>query len=89
MLYNKRTWKRKRAIILRRDKYLCRNCKRYGRKVGATTVHHMIPLSVDSSLAMCSNNLLSLCNKCHEKMHDRTGDELTALGAWWAERVKV
>ena len=86
MLYNKRAWKRKRAIILRRDKYLCRNCKRYGRKTPATTVHHIIPLSMDPKLALCRNNLVSLCNKCHEQMHDRTGDELTALGERWADR---
>ena len=34
-------WQRKRAAILRRDKYLCQECKRYGRFRDAKTVHHI------------------------------------------------
>ena len=41
-----RRWKRKREAILRRDGYLCQECKRYGRKrnghpVPAEVVHHI------------------------------------------------
>lgn len=34
-------WQRKRAAILRQDKYLCQECKRYGRMREAKTVHHI------------------------------------------------
>lgn len=43
--YKKKTWIRKREKILKRDEYLCRECKRYGKTTQATTVHHIIPLA--------------------------------------------
>ena len=38
--YKSKKWKTKRQSILRRDEYLCRECKRYGKTTPATTVHH-------------------------------------------------
>ncbi|HCP14832.1 MAG TPA: restriction endonuclease [Peptococcaceae bacterium] len=89
--YKNPKWLRKREVILRRDDYLCRECRRYGRSTPATTVHHIIPLLWclvhNLSLALASINLISLCNKCHEKMHDRDTYKLTALGLEWVRRA--
>lgn len=85
--YKTRQWKRKRESILRRDEYLCQECKRYGRKKEATTVHHINPLKDRPDLRLTSWNLLSLCGKCHENMHDRLTDELTDLGMQWVDRI--
>jgi 5-methylcytosine-specific restriction enzyme A len=85
--YKTTRWKSKREKILRRDEYCCRECKRYGKTTVATTVHHINQLKVKPDLRLTSWNLLSLCGKCHDKMHDRNNDELTGLGKQWKERV--
>jgi len=81
-------WKSKRLKILKRDEYMCRECKRYGKTTEATTVHHIYPLEQRPELGLNSNNLISLCSKCHNKMHDRTNNELTKLGNEWVGRMK-
>jgi 5-methylcytosine-specific restriction protein A len=85
--YKDTRWIRKRASILRRDEYMCRQCKRYGKTTAATTVHHVHPLDQRPDLALVSVNLISMCNKCHDGMHDRNSRELTALGREWIDRV--
>lgn len=89
--YKTSGWKNKRTKILKRDEYMCQECKRYGRTAAATTVHHIIPLSwcliYGIELALASINLISLCDKCHNKMHDRDSDQLTSLGLEWVRRM--
>lgn len=85
--YKSKAWRGKRTKVLRRDEYACQECKRYGKSRTATTVHHVNPLESYPQWRLESWNLLSLCNTCHEKMHDRTGDVLTPLGEYWRERV--
>lgn len=89
--YKLTKWKRKRERIFKRDKYLCQECKRYGKTTGATTVHHIIPLTwcliYNPILALASINLISLCDKCHDKMHDRTSNKLTAIGLTWVKKM--
>jgi len=36
---------------------------------------------------LTNKNLISLCNGCHEKMHDRFTGKLTELGESWKERT--
>lgn len=86
--YKSTKWKAKRTNILKRDTYLCQECKRYGKTTGATTVHHIKPLEFNYELRLDSNNLISLCSKCHDKMHDRTNNELTDLGKKLIERIE-
>lgn len=86
--YKSTKWKAKRERILKRDEYICRECKRYGRTTGATTVHHVYPLEQRPELKLNTNNLISLCSKCHDKMHDRTNNELTITGKQWCEKLK-
>lgn len=85
--YKTNRWKNKRKVILKRDDYKCQECKRYGKNTPATTVHHIIPLEQMPDLKLNSLNLISLCQECHNKMHDRITDELTELGRKWVERV--
>ena len=58
-----RRWKRKREAILRRDGYLCQECKRYG--------HY----DEHPELALDDGNLISLCEGCHNKMHPERGGQ--------------
>ena len=85
--YKSTKWKHKRERILRRDEYICQECKRYGRTTPATTVHHILPLEQRPDLKLNNQNLISLCSKCHDSMHDRNTNELTKKGLQWVERT--
>lgn len=67
--YTSTRWKKKRAAILRRDGYQCRECRRYGKSREATEVHHIKHVDEWPELAYIDANLISLCHKCHNKMH--------------------
>jgi len=85
--YKQKKWEEKRKKILRRDGYLCRECSRYGRTTPATTVHHILLLEKRPDLKLNSINLISLCESCHNQMHDRNTNELTDKGLQWVERI--
>lgn len=86
--YKDKRWRNKRKNILRRDKYECRNCKRYGKTVKADTVHHIYFLRDYPKWWLSSWNLISLCNECHNKMHNRDSDIPTELGEYWQDKTK-
>ncbi|MBG9567556.1 HNH endonuclease [Brevibacillus agri] len=85
--YKTARWKHRREKVLRRDEYLCQECKRYGKSTAAATVHHIHPLEQYPEFALVSANLVSLCSPCHDAMHDRTSGELTAAGERWRAKV--
>ncbi len=84
--YRGKRWTRKRDAILRRDDYECRNCRRYGKHTLATTVHHVYFLKDYPKMWLVNDNLISLCNDCHNKMHNRTNDEATELAIYWQNK---
>lgn len=73
--YKSTRWLRKREKILRRDKYLCQECRRYHRRttdgnpVLAELVHHIKPYELYPELGLRDDNLVSLCSSCHNKKH--------------------
>ena len=73
--YQSKTWKRKRESILRRDGYKCRRCKRYGRQRPATTVHHIKHFDEFPELALDNDNLISLCESCHNYYHPEKAEK--------------
>ena len=85
--YKTARWKSKREKVLRRDEYLCRECKRYGKTTAAATVHHINPAEQYPEWRLANWNMISLCLECHNKMHDRNTGELSELGKRWVERV--
>ncbi len=57
-----------------RDQYLskhplCERCQAAGRLVPADLVHHKVPTELGGGHE--ESNLMSLCNSCHNKIHDR------------------
>ncbi len=78
--YHSARWKKKRAYVLKRDGYLCRYSKRYGKNVEATRVHHIYPAKDYPEYAWEDWNLISLSAAAHELMHDRETGELTRHG---------
>lgn len=78
--YKSEKWKKKRESILKRDNYLCKECHRFGKSVSANTVHHINPAEDYPDLFLSDENLISLCNSCHNEMHDRNTNHLTKKG---------
>lgn len=93
MNYNTKLWERIRAAVLRKDEYLCQECKRYGKSTEANTVHHVLPAEKCTGeyerFKYDSRNLISLCRKCHEHMHVRNSGELSDAGENLLRRKKI
>lgn len=66
-------WQRKREEIKERDLYLCRACmdenlnERIEYNSEDLSVHHIVPLSVDYSLRLENDNLITLCDRHHKE----------------------
>lgn len=77
-------WKRARRAALERDHFKCRDCMDrylagYGAKPrDATMVHHIIPRDQRPDLALDLDNLISLCDECHNKRHPEKGRQAHA-----------
>ena len=71
-----------------RDKFLCQESLRYGKKVAAVMVHHIYPVSEYPELEFVSWNCISLSNHEHNKMHNRVNDLITRKGKIWQAKRK-
>lgn len=85
--YKTERWRRLRERILRRDGYMSREAKRYGRTVEATIVHHCWPADEFPQYAWEAWNLISVTDDEHRSFHNPDGS-LTDLGAGWKERSR-
>lgn len=85
-------WKRKRDEILRRDHYECQACRKrieaaakegttlhgYDARIHrAVCVHHIKELKDFPDLALDDDNLVSLCHRCHDRIHGRDAESLS------------
>lgn len=71
--YKSKEWKQTRQLVLSRDIYLCQSCLKQDRVVPADMVHHKIELKQDWNKRLDLNNLESMCNSCHNKVHGKRG----------------
>lgn len=78
--YKSKRWERLRRSVLARDGYRCQLAARFGRNTPATTVHHIFPRDRFPELQWQSWNLISLSTAAHDRMHDRTTNQLTEEG---------
>ena len=85
--YKTQRWTRLREKILRRDEYRCTECRRYGKAVQGTTVHHIFPREDFPEIRWEPWNLTTLCPECHNAMHDRNTNKLTDRGMALVYRV--
>ena len=65
-----KAWREK---VRKRDKYLCQECLRYGRKTEATIAHHIKHADEYPELRYVVANGRALCATCHNKMHPEKG----------------
>ena len=79
--YKTARWQRLREAVLRRDGYVCQESRRYGKRVEATTVHHVFPREEFPEYQWEPWNLISLAGDVHDEMHDRVTGALTDKGA--------
>lgn len=73
-------WLKLREYILRRDRYLDQVALRYGRRMEATTVHHIFPREHFPEYTFSAWNLISVSKKTHNQLHGRESHKLTAKG---------
>jgi len=64
-------WERARERAKRRDQYRCRHCGLTEADVSGLDlqVHHILPISQGGTHSL--DNLATLCNGCHQKIHKR------------------
>jgi hypothetical protein len=67
-------------MVLRRDGYQCQVTKRYGRRVEATTVHHVFPREEFPEYQWEPWNLISISAHTHELLHNRVTGQLSNAG---------
>lgn len=80
-------WKSMRQRILERDKHLDQIRWRYGKKVPAQVVHHILPREYFPEYRLVPWNLISLSKETHDAMHDRLAHRLTDDGWNLLERT--
>ena len=78
-LYNSKAWKTTRALVLKRDHYLCQECLKEHTLTPANTVHHKIHYRDDISKGLDMDNLITVCADCHNKLHpEKSGGKKVA-----------
>lgn len=77
--YHSTAWKRTRELALLRDNYLCQECLKHKRITNADMVHHIVEVKDDIMLALTIDNLVSLCNPCHNQQHGQQSNPSTKL----------
>lgn len=85
--YKSKEWKKKRKDIFKRDNNECQKCKAKGKFRKAKCVHHIKHLRDNPELALEDENLICLCNICHneehpEKLHSNSKSKFTNEERW-------
>lgn len=69
--YRSKEWIKTRQMRLIMDSHLCRDCLKEKIITKADTVHHIEELKDNWDKRCDLENLISLCNSCHNKRHKR------------------
>ena len=73
--YKTTGWKQARKSALARDNYLCQDCLKMGYVVPAQTVHHIIPIKIMWQLRLIIDNIICLCESCHQQRHRKLNEK--------------
>ena len=90
-IYNSREWRELRILKLRANP-LCEVCEQEGLVTSAHAVHHRHPIEDSTSKAEMRKwafmweNLVSVCDACHAKIHKEQGKGTKALAKQRAEQ---
>lgn len=69
--YNSIKWKSLRSLKFSNANGLCEKCYNKGLIVKGKEVHHIIPIDEDFNKRFDYDNLILLCNDCHNEEHER------------------
>lgn len=69
--YNSKEWRKLRLKALSRDHNECQVCRSKGKYHKAENVHHVHEVKTHPHLSLTLSNLLCVCIKCHNDIHDR------------------
>lgn len=78
--YKSKKWEHVREQALKRDEYICQCCKANNQMIQAECVHHIFPRDTYSQYQFDLWNLMSLCNECHDEMHNHYTGGLSKKG---------
>lgn len=67
--YKSKEWNTVRQLAIVRDHALCKDCLDNNVITPYNTVHHVVPIKEDWSRRLDINNLICLCESCHQKRH--------------------
>jgi len=67
--YGRAAWLRAREEALRRDHHLCAAHRARGELTPASMVHHITPLAEAPERGLELDNLMALCEGCHNQLH--------------------
>ena len=67
-------WVKVRDLKLKQNP-LCEMCLNDNKTTLATLVHHIKLVSTHPELRLVMSNLMSLCVKCHDEIHNEQGDK--------------
>ena len=72
--YDSKEWRTISNIVKSKDFGLCQVCLNKNIVKSSDVVHHIIPLDEDRNKALDRDNLICLCHKCHNKIHNDMKD---------------
>lgn len=73
--YHSKAWSKLRSMALDRDNYLCQKCLEHNKITNAKIVHHIVYVDTDFTKALDLDNLISVCQDCHNKIHANDNDK--------------
>ncbi len=72
-------WRKTRLKALERDNKECISCRDKGLVTIATCVHHKVHLKANPYMGLVLDNLVSLCDACHNLAHPEKIKKLNIL----------
>lgn len=68
-VYHTKQWDIAKRQVALRDNSLCRLCFSNRSWTASQLVHHIVEVEEDSTLVYSADNLISLCESCHQQVH--------------------
>lgn len=94
--YQTKEWIALKEEVLYELHYECQECLKKGKYTRANCVHHVNEVRHRPDLALSKyyvdkegkkqRNLIPLCNKCHNQIHDKLGKYTRSIGFYNEER---
>lgn len=74
-VYSSKKWQSIRSQVIQRDRGLCQICLKNKKLKPGYIVHHIIALTIQNmnneAIAYGIDNMVCVCNDCHERIHNR------------------